>query len=241
MKIIGILGLAVVLGMSPLPASAQVGAPASGSFPANGYDTSLASKIQSCDLVLEQFLAGEGLPSELVKDAKAVVIFSNAVRAGFIFSGQYGHGVALFRDDAGEWSAPAFFRISGMGVGFQAGGEVADHILVIRTQAGLDALLREHFTLGMDVDATAGPVGRNLDIATNTQTDILTYGRTRGLYAGVSLDGAVIKQDAAANERYYGEPLDARQILMERGGYITEPASGLIETLNQEADAHGSM
>lgn len=204
---------------------------ASGSAFAAVRDAQLTEKIVAADKLMGEFLSDpEGIPAELLDEAKAVVIFPDAVRAGFVFTGQAGQGVALAKT-AGGWTAPAFFRMSGMGVGFQIGGEVSDLIFVVRTQEGLDALLKHRFTMGTDVAAAAGPAGRDLKALTNSKTGILVYGKSKGLFAGVSVEGSVIKQDEAANEKYYGRKIDARQILVGNAAAQTDESSRLASTL----------
>lgn len=201
-----------------------------GSAVAAVRDAQLTEKVVAADRLIGEFLEKpEGIPAELLDEAKAVVIFPDAVRAGFVFTGQAGQGVALARTGSG-WTAPSFFRMSGMGVGFQLGGEVSDLIFVVRTQEGLDALLKHSFTMGTDVAAAAGP-GRDLKALTNSKTGILVYGKTKGLFAGVSVEGSVIKQDVAANEKYYGRKYEAREILVDNAAPKTDEASRLISTL----------
>lgn len=197
----------------------------------------LSAEMREAQTILKEFLEDpNGLPREILDEAEAVIIFPHVVRAGFIVTGQYAHGVALAKNASGGWSAPAFFRMSGVGVGLQIGGEAGDMLCVIRDRNGIDALLKNEFTMGVDAAASAGPVGRDVKAGGNTKAgSILTHARTKGLFAGVSLDGAVIKQDTAANAVYYGHDVSARQILIDRTVGVPSDAKALTQTLGVHA------
>ncbi len=223
------------LGVAVLSASVLVSAVAAqaATGPEEGHDPALADKIRRTRDIIQDFSGStNGIPHEILKDAKAIVIISNAIRVGFVFAGEHGRGVAVYKNDAGEWGTPAFFRMTNISFGFQAGGEVDDVILVLKTERALEGLLSHAFTIGMDFTATAGPLGREAKAATNiNQAEVYVYGRNHGFFAGFSLDGAVIHEDMEANSRYYGEHLTARQILLENAGYQTKPGTELAESL----------
>lgn len=231
-KTLMIAAVSMSLVLTAAPAHAATG-------PEEGHDSALADKIRRTRDIVQDFLGTPaGIPENITKDAKAIVIISNAIRGGFIFAGAHGRGVAVYKTDAGEWSAPAFFRMTGVSIGFQVGGEVNDVILVLKSQRALEGLLNHSFTVGMDFDATAGPIGREVRAATNiNQAEVYVYGRNHGLFAGVSFDGTSIHEDAEANARYYGEPVTARQILLENGGYATRPGTELADALSAGTNA----
>ena len=191
--------------------------------------------VHDSNAILKQFLeesSSNRIPAQMVQDAKAIMIFSDSVRAGLFISGSFAQGVALVREGNG-WSAPAFFRMSGMGLGLQIGGDVTDAVFVIRDEEGLKHLLENHFTMGADASAAAGKKGRQFKAETNKDSHIISYGKSKGLFAGMSFDGNVIKQDAGANEKYYGKKLDAREILLEGKAPVTAEAADLISTLQK--------
>jgi lipid-binding SYLF domain-containing protein len=144
------------------------------------------------------------------------------VKAGFIFSGKAGHGVVVGRLDHNRWSGPSFVGTGGAGWGLQIGAEVTDFIFVLNNRAAVQAFSRDgNITLGADVSAAAGPVGRDLQAGVAPTAAVYTYSRSKGLFAGVSLEGAVIVTRAAANVRYYRRPVTAADIL---DGRVTPPA-----------------
>lgn len=200
-----------------------------------GRDTQLSKKVQDCRRVLEELVRGTGkdIPKNMLKDAQAVVIFSDSVRAGLLVTGQFAQGVALVKGNLGNWSAPAFFRMSGVGVGLQIGGDVSDVVFVVTGKGGIDNLLENRFTMGADASAAAGNKGRQIKASTNAKTQMVAYGRSKGLFAGMSFDGAVIKQDLGANKKYYGKELTARDILLNGKASVTAEAADLISTLRK--------
>jgi lipid-binding SYLF domain-containing protein len=144
-----------------------------------------------------------GIPRTLLAEAQGVAIIPRVVKAGFVFAGQGGHGVVLAREKNGAWGEPVFINIGGASVGFQAGIESTDVVLIFRTRRSLDRLLagKGKITLGVDAAVAAGPIGRQAEAGTDARlsTEILSYSRSRGLFAGVALDGAVIHADAGSN------------------------------------------
>ena len=148
----------------------------------------------------------KGIPSKLLADAQGVAIIPRVVKAGLLFGGRGGHGVILARDKNGNWGDPVFVNLGGGSVGFQAGVESTDVVLVFRSRKSLERLLegKGKVTLGADAAIAAGPVGRMAAAATDgkLEAEILSYSRSRGLFAGVSFDGAVIRADATSNAMF---------------------------------------
>ena len=152
------------------------------------------------------------IPGSVLDEAAAVAIFPSTIKAGFIFGGHRGRGVISARDpESGVWSAPAFLTLTGGSFGLQIGGQAVDVVLVVMNRRGLEKLLQNEFKIGGDASAVVGPVGRDLEASTDIQlrAEILSYSRTRGLFAGVSLEGSTIRADRDANDRFYGERLDS--------------------------------
>ena len=150
-------------------------------------------------------IPAKGIPPALLADAKGVVVIPRVVKAGFVVAGSGGHGVALARG-AGGWADPVFVNFGGGSVGFQAGVEATDVVLVFRDQKSLDRVVegKAKLTLGADAGVAAGPVGRQAMAATDAalRAEVLSYSRSRGLFAGVALDGSVIRPDPATNAEY---------------------------------------
>ncbi len=165
-------------------------------------------RVQSATTILSQIMEApdRGIPDSIMSGAKCIAIVPSMLKVSFIFGANYGKGVATCRTATG-WSSPAFFRIEGGSFGFQAGGQASDLVLIIRTDDGMQHLLQSKFKLGADASAAAGPVGRDAQAATDLtmRAQVLTYSRSRGLFLGVSLSGAVIRQDDGDVRAFYGK------------------------------------
>ena len=164
--------------------------------------------VQQASQVLKEIMdiPAQRIPQGLLHEAEGIAIVPNVIKGGFVIGGRRGNGVVLVRDDKGSWHAPSFVTLTGGSIGFQAGIQSTDVILVFRTRRSVDGLLQGKFTLGADAAVAAGPVGRQAAAATDgrLQAEILSYSRSRGLFAGVSLDGSMLQIDAAADANYYG-------------------------------------
>ncbi len=179
-------------------------------------------------------VAEKSIPRDLLQKAKAIVVFPGTLKGAFIVGGQGGKGVAV-RKAAGGWSAPAFLNMAGGSVGLQIGGQKTDYILVVMNEKGLKNLLEDKFEIGGEGSVSGGPVGRTAAASTNATLDaeILTYSRSKGLFAGVSLKGVVITQDQDMNQAVFQK--SAKQILGDPPVTAAEaPASlqKLSETLS---------
>jgi lipid-binding SYLF domain-containing protein len=164
-----------------------------------------------------------GIPEEVLEHAKCVAVVPHLLKGGFVFGAENGRGVATCRTADG-WSAPAFFTITGGSWGLQIGVEGVDLVLIIQNDRGMQRLIGSKFELGADASAAAGPVGRHASADTNWKldTEILTYSRARGAFAGVTLNGAAIRRDDDSTEAIYGHDIPTRSILR---GNIAVPAS----------------
>jgi len=200
----------------------------------------LNMRIDDCADLLDEVMQmpEQSIPEDLLAKAKAIAIFPSVLKGGFIFGGRYGNGVVLKRDKrSGKWSAPSFYTIAGGSWGLQIGGQVIDLILVITNDRGMRALLQDKFTLGGDLAGSAGPIGRNAEIATDLmlKAGILSYSRSKGLFAGLTLKGAIITPDSKSNETYYGKPVSAEEILIEQSVEPTKNCKELISILRKYA------
>ncbi len=164
--------------------------------------------VLSCIQVLEEIMAipEQAIPPTLLANARGIAIFPGMVKAGFIIGGRYGTGIIVVRKPDGSWSNPVFYKAFGGSIGFQAGAQATDVILVFKTPRSLDHISAGKFTLGGDVSVAAGPAGRHAEASTDTQlgAEIYSYSRSRGLFAGVSLSGSSIQVDYQATSAFYG-------------------------------------
>lgn len=200
------------------------------------FAADLNSRIREANEVLKEFSAipEHRIPPDLLRKAKAIAIFPNTAKAGFVVAGQFGRGVVLVRREDSSWTAPAFFRISGGSVGFQIGGQTSDIILVVTNDRGVRGLLENKFTLGADASVAAGPAGRDAEAKTDWQlkASILSYSRSKGLFAGVSVDGMVINQEKEDNAAYYNRTgITAQEILLDGKVKPSDEAKKLIATI----------
>jgi lipid-binding SYLF domain-containing protein len=150
------------------------------------------------------------IPPHLLREAKGVAIFPHVVKAGLLIDKRFGKGLVMVREPNGSWSAPVFVAMEGTGIGLQAGVESTDLVLIFKNPKSLERILqgKGKLTLGTDVSIAAGPIGREAETATDghLKADVLSYSRSRGLFAGVSMEGARVNVDPAANANFYGRP-----------------------------------
>src|SRR6202050_4320475 len=165
----------------------------------------------------------QGIPSNLLESAKCIAIIPGDKKFAFIFGGSYGRGLATCRTEHG-WSAPMFVAIDGGSVGYQIGGSSTDIIMLFMNNHALGSLLGDKFKLGADASVAAGPVGRNATAGTDLRlnAEILSYSRSKGIFAGVSLDGAVMQADKSGDKAMYGDDVNRHEIL---DGKVAVPAS----------------
>jgi lipid-binding SYLF domain-containing protein len=173
-------------------------------------------RLDNAGTVLHEVMAtpDRGIPEEVLEHARCIAVVPRMLKAGFVFGADNGKGVATCRTAEG-WSAPAFFDITGASWGLQIGVEGVDLVMVIQNDKGMERLLASHFQLGADASVAAGPVGRHAsaDTAWDLSTEVLTYSRAKGLFAGISLAGSSIRGDADATEAIYGHDASTRRIL----------------------------
>ncbi len=170
-------------------------------------NTKASGRVEAAGTVLDEIQAApdQRIPEEVLASAECVAVVPSLLNAGFVFGGRYGKGVASCRTPKG-WSAPAFFVIGGGSFGLQIGGQATDLVMLIMNKGGMDHLLSSQFKLGADASAAAGPVGRHASADTDwkMRAEVLTYSRSRGLFAGLELSGAVLKQDKDSTRDFYG-------------------------------------
>ncbi len=162
----------------------------------------------------------ESIPTRMLESAQAIAVIPNVVKVGFVAGGRRGRGLIAIRGSDGAWSRAAFITLTGGSIGFQAGVQSADVILVFRSARGVDSIVKGKFTLGGDASVAAGPVGRSAQASTDEQfkAEIYSYSRARGLFAGVALDGTRLAIDNQSNEMAYGAGTTPRAIFEGRAG-----------------------
>jgi lipid-binding SYLF domain-containing protein len=180
----------------------------------------------------------KGIPQDLLEKAECVVVVPGLKKGAFIVGAKYGKGFMLCRKAGGGWSAPAAVRVEGGSVGFQIGGSETDVVLVVTNSKGAQKLLSSKFTIGADANAALGPVGRDSSAETDAQmhAEILTYSRSRGIFAGVSLQGATLRPDEDWNKELYGKPLSNRDIVM--GDTPAPPAAARLISILSKYSSH---
>jgi SH3 domain-containing YSC84-like protein 1 len=200
-------------------------------------DNEPAKRLDEAAAVFSEIMAApdKGIPQELLENAHCIVIVPDLKTGAFIIGGKYGKGYMSCRNKRGPgWSAPATVRIEGGSVGFQIGGSSTDLIMLVMNERGADKLLESKFTLGAEGSVAGGPVGRTATAQTDAQmhADILSWSRSQGLFAGISLQGATLRQDLDDNATLYGKKLENREIV-SKGIRPPKAAAKLMALLNR--------
>lgn len=200
-------------------------------FPTLGFSASEAlSIVEDAIDILErtQESSEHRIPSYLLGDAEGIAVIPSVIKAGLVVGGRRGHGMVSIRTNDGSWSHPVFLTLTGGSVGFQAGVQSTDVILVFKTRRSIEGLINGKFTLGADASVAAGPVGREVNAATDImlKAEIYAYSRSRGLFAGVSLDGSSLKINYDNNESVYGNTATPRKIF---AGQVNESHDIIVD------------
>jgi lipid-binding SYLF domain-containing protein len=203
-------------------------------------------RLQNAGMILEEILnVPDDIPKDLLDKAECVIVVPSVVKFAIGFGGSYGRGAMTCRSGSnftGPWGAPTMIAVEGGSFGLQLGGQATDFILLVMNPRGATAILNNKVKLGADAAAAAGPKGRNAQAATDVtlRAEILTYSRSRGLFAGVSLEGSTLRPDNNANEDVYGKKLAAKDIVLN--GAVPAPASAskLLTLLSQESPRNNS-
>jgi lipid-binding SYLF domain-containing protein len=188
-------------------------------------ESKASDRVQAAGDVLNEIQSApdSGIPENILSKSECVAVVPSMLKGGFVLGAKYGRGLASCRTPKG-WSAPAFFSIKGGSVGFQIGGQAVDLVMLIMNNDGMQHLLSSQFALGADASVAAGPVGRHTEGNTDwkMRAQVLTYSRARGVFAGVSLNGAVVKQDKDSTREFYGHMVTSKAALT---GEVDPPAS----------------
>ncbi|MFY9733169.1 MAG: lipid-binding SYLF domain-containing protein [Candidatus Acidiferrales bacterium] len=203
-------------------------------------------RLENCGVVMQEIMnVPDNIPQEVMEKAECVIVFPSVLKAAFVVGASYGRGAMVCRTGEhfrGHWGAPAMFALEGGSVGFQIGGQATDLVLLVMNERGADSILNSKVKLGGDASVAAGPVGRDASADTDAymRSEILSYSRTRGLSAGISLEGSTLRSDDDATQDVYGRKLTAREIVM--GGKVGVPESGrhLIAVLDKNSPRNES-
>jgi SH3 domain-containing YSC84-like protein 1 len=198
-------------------------------------------RLENAGVVMQEIMnTPENIPQEVMEKAECVIVFPSVLKAAFVVGASYGRGAMVCRtgkDFRGPWGAPAMYALEGGSVGFQLGGEATDLVLLVMNERGASSILDSKVKIGADVSAAAGPKGRDASADTDAymRAEILSYSRSRGLFAGISLEGASLRPDNDASADVYGRKITAREIVL--GGKASIPASGqhLLRVLQKSA------
>jgi SH3 domain-containing YSC84-like protein 1 len=207
-------------------------------------DTKEADRVRNAGKVAKEIMdIPDDIPQDLINKADCVIVLPSVLKAAFIVGASYGRGVMTCRSGEnfrGPWSAPSMMALEGGSFGFQIGGQATDFVLLIMNERGAGAILSSKVKLGADASAAAGPVGRTAAAATDVtlRAEVLTYSRSRGLFAGVSLEGSTLRPDNDANERLYGKKVEAKAIVFRKAVPIPPSAKLLIATLTRHSPHH---
>lgn len=218
-RLIAVAITALLLGMSITPALAA----------------GEARKIEDCIEVVKAIKAipEQSIPPALLQDAQGIMVIPGVIKVGFVIGGRYGTGILTVRDENRNWTDPVFVKIAGGSLGWQIGAQSTDLILVFKTKKSVEGALKGKFTLGADASVAAGPVGRSAEGATDVtlKAEILSYSRSRGLFAGIALNGAALMIDDEANASFYGKDITPKSITSGQGGKRTPEVTELLQLL----------
>jgi SH3 domain-containing YSC84-like protein 1 len=203
-------------------------------------------RLENAGQVVKEILdIPDDIPQDLLDKAECVIVYPSVLKIAFGLSASYGAGAMTCRTGEnfkGPWGAPTMMRLEGGGIGFQLGGQATDFVLLVMNKRGANAILSSKVKLGADAAAAAGPKGRNAQADTDVtmRAEILTYSRSRGLFAGVSLEGSTLRPDNGANTDVYGHKVDAKDIVLK--GAVGVPESGrlLVSTLQKHSPVNKS-
>jgi len=203
-------------------------------------------RLENSGVVMEEIMnTPENIPQELLEKAECVIVFPSVLKAAFGVGGSYGRGAMVCRTGtafSGPWGAPAMYALEGGSVGFQLGGQATDLVLLVMNDRGAASILSSKVKLGADASAAAGPKGRDASADTDAylRAEILSYSRSRGLFAGISLEGSTLRPDDEANEQVYGRKITSRDIVL--GKDIAVPTSGrrLVRILQKDSPRNTS-
>ena len=201
-------------------------------------------RVQNAGAVMKEILnVPDNIPQELLDKAECVIVLPSVLKFAIAFGGSYGRGVMTCRggkDFDGAWAAPTMMALEGGSFGFQLGGQATDYVLLVMNPRGADSVLSSKVKVGVGIAAAAGPKGRDASAATDValRAEILSYSRSRGLFAGAFLDGSTLRPDNNANQKLYGQKMTAKEIALEGKVAPSSSAEELLAVLNKRSPKH---
>jgi lipid-binding SYLF domain-containing protein len=215
-------------------------------LPLSGTDRKEEQRLQNCGTVLREIMdIPEDIPQDLIDKAECIIVYPSVLKAAFVVGGSYGRGAMTCRTGehyGGPWSAPSMMALEGASIGFQIGGQATDFVLLVMNPRGAHSILKSKVKLGADASVAAGPKGRTAEASTDAtlRAEVLSYSRSRGLFAGISLAGATVRPDSDANVRVYGKEIGARDLVFGNAVKPTKAAQRMIAYLNRRSPKNTS-
>ena len=209
-------------------------------------DKKEADRLENCGTVIKEIMdIPDDIPQDLIDKAECVIIYPSVIKGAFVVGGSYGRGAMTCRTGehyTGPWSAPSMMALEGASVGLQLGGQATDFVLLVMNPRGAHSMLKSKVKLGGDASVAAGPKGRTASAESDVtlRAEVLSYSRSRGLFAGISLEGSTVRPDSDANERVYGKKLSAQDIIFKGAVAVPPPAQKLVSTLNRKSPKNNS-
>jgi lipid-binding SYLF domain-containing protein len=200
-----------------------------------------ADRLENCGDVIKEIMdIPDDIPQDLIDKTECVIIYPSVLKAAFVIGGSYGRGAMTCRTGehyTGPWSAPSMMALEGGSVGLQIGGQATDFVLLVMNPRGAHSMLKSKVKLGGDASVAAGPKGRTASAESDVtlRAEVLSYSRSRGLFAGISLEGSTVRPDSDANERVYGKKLSAEDIIFKGAVAVPAPAQKLVSYLNRKS------
>src|SRR6202047_1705025 len=209
-------------------------------------DRKEADRLENCGTVIKEIMdIPDDIPQDLIDKAECVIVYPSVLKAAFIVGGSYGRGAMTCRTGehyTGPWGAPSMMALEGGSIGFQIGGQATDFVLLVMNPRGAHSMLKSKVKLGADASVAAGPKGRTAEASTDAalRAEVLSYSRSRGLFAGISLAGASVRPDHDANERLYGRRYDAEDIIFGNKVKVPKAAQRMVAYLTRRSPKNTS-
>ncbi|HMD06566.1 MAG TPA: lipid-binding SYLF domain-containing protein [Candidatus Acidoferrum sp.] len=209
-------------------------------------DKKETDRLENCGTVMKEIMdIPDDIPQDLIDKAECVIIYPSVLKAAFVVGGSYGRGAMTCRTGehyTGPWSAPSMMALEGGSVGLQIGGQATDFVLLVMNPRGARAILKSKVKLGGDASVAAGPKGRTASAESDVtlRAEVLSYSRSRGLFAGISLEGSTVRPDDDANERVYGQNVSAEAIIFKGAVAVPSAAQKLVAFLNRKSPRNAS-
>jgi lipid-binding SYLF domain-containing protein len=209
-------------------------------LPLRADDSKETDRLKNCGTVIKEIMdIPDDIPQDLIDKAECVIVYPSVLKGAFILGGSYGRGAMTCRTGehfTGPWSAPSMMALEGASIGFQLGGQATDFVLLVMNPRGARSILSSKVKLGGDASAAAGPKGRTAEASTDVtmRAEVLTYSRSRGLFAGVSLAGSTVRPDNDANQRVYGKKISAQDIIFTGAVRVPAASQQMVAYLNKK-------